>query len=76
MIMAQFMLENNIIQTPVIYKNQHKLGVVVPNLGDITQPAEVTLEITLNQQTYTRDSKKFKYVGASVPDEPIKKRGK
>jgi len=76
MIMAQFMLENNIIQTPVIYKNQHKLGVVVPNLGDITQPAEVTLEITLNQQTYTRDSKKFKYVGTSVPDEPIKKRGK
>ena len=70
------MLEINIIQTSVIFKNSYKLGVVIHFIGDISQPTEVTLEITLNQQTYTRDISKFICIGLSVPDEPVKKRGK
>ena len=57
-----------------IYKSQKKIGVVVPDLGDLLQPTEVLLDLSLNSQSFTKEQLPIKYLGANAVEEQPKRR--
>ncbi|CAG9322910.1 unnamed protein product [Blepharisma stoltei] len=71
---AQFVLNNSAIQVPGIYKNSKRLAVIVPDLGDIPTPADVSIALSLNGQTFSKETVNIKYVGLSAHDEPPKRK--
>ncbi|OMJ84574.1 hypothetical protein SteCoe_14244 [Stentor coeruleus] len=73
-ITVRFILGNQAIPVIGIYKNAKKIGVIVPELGDIIQPTEVLIDLSLNAQSFTKEQLPIKYLGANAVEEQPKRR--
>lgn len=73
-IIIRFIQGTSAVQVPGIYKNSKKLGVAVPDLGELLTPTEVLIDFSLNGQTFTKEQLPFKYLGASAVEEQPKRR--
>ena len=71
---VQFLQEGARTQAQAVFKNNNKLGVVMPDIGDLTSPTEVSVQISLNGQSFSKELVSIKYVGSSVPEEAPRKR--
>lgn len=73
-LIAAFILEGHATTAAVVYKNSQKIGVEVPNLGELMVPTDIAIELSLNGQKFSQDGKTFKYLGATAQEEQPKKR--
>lgn len=73
-ITVRFILGTSALQVPGVYKNQRKIGVSVPDLGDLLQPTEVLIDLSLNSQSFTKEQLPIKYLGVNAVEEQPKRR--
>jgi hypothetical protein len=71
---AAFVHGSNFVTVPVIFKHHQKVGVEVPNLGELMTPTDVVVELSLNGQKFSQNMRTFKYLGPSAVEEQPKKR--
>ena len=73
-IIVRFILGTSAVQVSGIYKNSKKIGVTVPDLGELLQPTEVLIDFSNNSQTFTKEQLPIKYLGATAVEEQPKRR--
>jgi alpha-tubulin suppressor-like RCC1 family protein len=73
-IIVRFILGTSAVQVSGIFKNSKKVGVAVPDLGELLTPTEVLLDFSLNGQSFTKEQLPIKYLGASAVEEQPKRR--